>query len=135
MFNKLEQKDIKLFAADKMALPDIVLTVGSVKETVNVEVSSVVLQTTSAERSGVITGSQVVDLALNGRNYSGLLKTVVGFNGDTNNSNGRRTDTNNLIMDGVTTLDSGNNGFNLVALNTDAIAEVKVLTNSQQAAK
>ena len=132
-FTKLEQKDIRLFAADKRSLPDIALAVGSTAETINVEASSVALQTTSAERAGVVTGSQVVDLALNGRNYSGLLKTIVGFNGDTNNSNGRRTDTNNLIMDGVTTLDSGNNGFNLIALNTDAIAEVKVLTNSQQA--
>ena len=132
-FSKLEQKDIKVFAADKIALPDIALAVGSVNETINVEASAVTLQTSSSERSGVVTGSQVVDLALNGRNYSGLLKTIVGFNGDTNNSNGRRTDTNNLIMDGVTTLDSGNNGFNLIALNTDAIAEVKVLTNSQQA--
>jgi hypothetical protein len=87
----------------------------------SVEASAVTLQTSSSEHSGVVTGSQVVDLALNGRNYTGLLKTVAGFNGDTNNSNGRRTDTNNLMMDGVTTLDSGNNGFNLIALNTDAI--------------
>ena len=132
-FSKLEQRDIKLFAADNIALPDIILAVGSVNDTVNVEAPAVTLQTTSAERSGVITGSQVVDLALNGRNYTGLLKTIVGFNGDTNNSNGRRTDSNNLTMDGITTLDSGNNGFNLIALNTDTIAEVKVLTNSQQA--
>ena len=102
-FSKLEQKDIRLFAADKMSLPDIVLAVGAVTDTINVEASAVALQTSSSERSGVVTGSQVVDLALNGRNYTGLLKTVAGFNGDTNNSNGRRTDTNNLIMDGVTT--------------------------------
>ena len=118
-FTKVEQKDIRLFAADRMALPDIALAVGSVTETVNVEASAVVLQTLSSERSGTVTGTQVVDLALNGRNYTGLYKTVAGFNGDTANSNGRRTDQNNVIMDGVTTLDSGNNGTNLVPLNTD----------------
>ena len=132
-FSKVEQKDIQLFATDRMALPDIALAVGSVTETVNVEASAVVLQTLSSERSGTVTGTQVVDLALNGRNYTGLYKTVAGFNGDTANTNGRRTDQNNVIMDGVTTLDSGNNGTNLVPLNTDAIAEITILTNSQQA--
>ena len=132
-FSKLEQKDIRLFAADRMQLPDIALAVGSVTETVNVEASAVMLQTLSSERSGVVTGTQLVEVAVNGRSYSSLFKTVVGFNGDSSNSNGRRSDTNNLIMDGVTTLDSGNNGMNLLNLNTDAIAEFKVLTNSQQA--
>jgi hypothetical protein len=36
-------------------------------------------------------------------------------------------------MDGVTTMDSGNNGYNLVSLHTDAIAGFKLLTNAQQA--
>jgi hypothetical protein len=31
----LEQKDIRLFAADKMSLPDIVLAVGAVTDTIN----------------------------------------------------------------------------------------------------
>jgi len=31
-FSKLEQKDIRLFAADKMSLPDIVLAVGAVTD-------------------------------------------------------------------------------------------------------
>jgi hypothetical protein len=132
-FSKLEQKDIQLFAADRMALPDMALAVGAVTETVNVEASAVALQTLSSERSGIVTGTQLVDVAVNGRTYTSLFKTVPGFNGDTSNSNGRRVDTNNVIMDGVTTLDSGNNGTNLLNLNTDAIAEFKVLTNSQQA--
>ncbi|MDQ2925959.1 MAG: carboxypeptidase-like regulatory domain-containing protein [Acidobacteriota bacterium] len=50
-FTKLAQKDIRLFAADKVSLPDLALAVGSVNETVSVEASAVNLQTKSSERS------------------------------------------------------------------------------------
>lgn len=134
-FTKREQKDIKLFATDHLALNQIQLAVGSVTDTVNVEASAVALQTVSAERSGTITGTQLVDLAINGRSYWNFMTTVPGVPADSMyNSNGRRSDASNLTMDGVTAMDSGNNGVsNLVALNTDAIAEFKVLTNSQSA--
>jgi hypothetical protein len=92
-FSRLEQKDIRLFAADRIQLPDIALAVGSVTETVNVEASAVILQTMSSERAGIVTGTQMVDLALNGRNYSNLMKTVPGVIAEGSNINGRRGDT------------------------------------------
>ena len=134
-FNKLEQKGITLFASQRLSLPDLVLKVGAVTDTVSVRASTAMLQTMSAERSGTITGTQVVDIAVNGRNnYTGLFKTMVGFAPDSpNNSNGRRGDALNVTMDGITTMDSGNNGTNLLALNLDAVAEMTIINNSQQA--
>jgi len=134
-FNKLEQQGITLYASQRLSLPDLVLTVGALTDTVTVQASTAMLQTVSAERSGTITGTQVVDIAVNGRNnYTGLFKTMVGFAPDSpTNSNGRRSDTENVTMDGVTTLDSGNNGTNLLSLNLDAVSEMTVINNSQQA--
>ena len=77
-FKKYTQKDVKLFVNDRLGLPPIVLEVGTTAESVTVEAQSVQLQTVSAERSGIVTGRQMVDIALNGRNFTSLLRTVPG---------------------------------------------------------
>ena len=75
----------------------------------------------------------MVELASNTRNYNDLLKTVAGFNIDTNNANGLRTDQNAMQVDGTSAMDVGNNGAGGCGINSDIIAEFKVLTNGQQA--
>src|SRR5260370_406591 len=50
-FKKFEQKDIKVFANDRIGLGDVMLTVGGVNETVTVEAQAAAVQTTNAERS------------------------------------------------------------------------------------
>ena len=77
-FKKFERKDIRLFANDRIAVGDITLEVGALTETITVEATAAQLQTQSAERSGVITGSQTINLALNGRNYLSLVGVVPG---------------------------------------------------------
>ena len=47
--------------------------------------------------------------------------------------NGQRPNSNNMTIDGVANIDTGNNGGNMASLNIDAISEFKVLTNSYQA--
>ena len=69
-FKMFRKTDIKLFVNDKLGLPPIVLEVGSQTESVTIEAETVQLQTVSAERSGIITGRQMVDIALNGRNFT-----------------------------------------------------------------
>ncbi|MCX6633166.1 MAG: carboxypeptidase regulatory-like domain-containing protein, partial [Candidatus Solibacter sp.] len=132
-FKKYAQTDVKLGATERVGLPPITLELGSVGESITVEANSVTLQTVSAERSGTISTSQVVDLASSGRLYNDLLKTIAGFNPDTNNANGLRTDQNAMQVDGVTNQDVGNNSYAPLRLNSDIIAEFKVLTNGQQA--
>ena len=144
-FKKFEQKDIRLFANDRMSIPNIVLEVGALSETVTVSAETVQLSTASAERSGVVTGLQTVNLLLNGRNYIDLVKTVPGVVSTANvqvagpggigniYANGQRGNQNNVTLDGVTNMDTGSNGTQHTSLNIDAIAEVKMITNSQPA--
>jgi hypothetical protein len=136
-FKKYEQKDIRLFVNDKLGLPPIVLEVGSANETVTVEADAVQLQTVTAERSGVVTGRQILDIALNGRNFTSLFRTVPGAPADagtgTTTFNGQRASQNNFMVDGQTVTDSGVNQQFAYRVSMDAIAEFKVSTNSQGA--
>src|SRR5262249_49184751 len=58
-FKKFQQKDVRVFANDRVGLGDIVLSVGAVNETVTIEAQVAAVQTSSAERDGVLTGRQV----------------------------------------------------------------------------
>ena len=69
-FKKYAQAGIILDVNQKLGRPPITLEVGATGETVTVEAVAVPLDTVSAERSGVVTGRQMVDIALNGRNYT-----------------------------------------------------------------
>ena len=47
--------------------------------------------------------------------------------------NGQRPNSNNMTIDGVANIDTGDNGGNMATTNIDAVAEFKVLTNAYQA--
>jgi hypothetical protein len=136
-FKKFEQKDVKLSPNDRVALPDIILSVGALTETVTVEAQAATVQTASAERAGVLTSRQVTDLAENGRSLFDLTRVVPGvvYTGGLGGimANGNRGDQNNFTLDGVTNVDTGSNGGTLATTNIDMIAEMKVITNSQPA--
>src|SRR5215470_1585025 len=133
-FKTYKKTDVKLFVNDKLGLPPVVLEVGSQAESVTVEASAVTLETISGERSGVVTGRQMADIALNGRNLTALFKTVPGAPADAGlgmpTVNGLRNNQNNFTVDGQTFTDSGvNNPINFgYRLSMDAIAEFKVST-------
>jgi hypothetical protein len=135
-FKKFERPEVKIFANDRIAL-DIVLEVGAVTETITVEGTVLALQTTSAERAGVITGSQVVNLAMSNRNILDAVRIIPGivYTGGLGGiqANGNRGNQNNLTLDGVNNVDTGSNGGTHTNVNLDAIAEFKVITNSQPA--
>ncbi len=144
-FKKYERRGVIVRVNDRLALGDLVLELGATAETVTVEAQAVLLSTQSAERSGLVTGTQTVNLALNGRNYLDLIKTVPGvvseFNGQVAGPggigsiyvNGQRGNQNNVTLDGAANMDTGSNGTQHTSLNIDAVAEFRVLTNGQQA--
>jgi hypothetical protein len=149
-FKKLEKTSVVLNATDLVNAGEFVLEVGALSETVTVtaEGARVEVQSESGERSGVVTGTQLKDLALNGRNYHDFLKTVPGvLTGNVNagqvssstgslgnfSVNGTRTNQKELTVDGSSNIDTGNNVDTHAALNPDSIAEVKVLTSNFQA--
>ncbi len=135
-FKKYTQTNIILNVNDKLGLPPITLDVGQATETVSVEANAVALETVSAERSGLVNGTQMVELPLNGRNYTSLLQTIPGaaggFGGNAN-FNGQSNFQNNYTVDGQTVTDIGVNQQFAYRINVDAIAELKVSTNSQAA--
>src|SRR5215470_17103658 len=136
-FKTYKKTDVKLFVNDKLGMPPIILEVGSQAESVTVEAETVQLETVSAERSGIVTGRQIVDIALNGRDFTRLLKTIPGAPADavsgTTTFNGQRSTQNNFTVDGQTVTDSGVNQQFAYRISMDAIAEFKVSTTSQSA--
>ena len=143
-FGPFSAAGVVLRVAQKQRV-DAKLTVGQEKTQVDVSAdSSSSLETESAEVAGVITGKQITQLVLNGRNFTQLItltpgvsnqtgqdEGVVGVAGNASYSvNGGRTEYNNWEVDGGENLDNGSN----VAINTypdiDAIAETKVLTSN-----
>src|SRR5262245_51814236 len=141
-FKKLERTGIVLVANDKLALGDITVQVGATSETVTVTAEATQVQAESAERSYAIQGEAVRNIAVNGRTFTALASlaqgvvttTNTGTAGDITNisANGLRTSANNIQLDGVATVDTGNNG-QMVAVVLDSIAEFKVLTSNYQA--
>jgi hypothetical protein len=136
-FKKFEQKNIKVFANDRVGLGDIILSLGQLTETVLVESQVAMVQTASAERAGVLTSRQVMELSEISRSLFDLTRVTPGvvYTGGLGGvaANGNRNNQNNFTLDGVTNVDTGSNGGTLATTNMDMIAEMKVITNSQPA--
>ena len=143
-FKKYEAKSVVLHVADKARI-DVTLQVGAANIEVVVQGTHVAqVETQSSEVSGVVTGTQLSQLELNGRAFTQLVTLVpgvsgaagtdeggVGKSGDIDYSiNGGRIEYNNWEVDGGDIMDNGSNGSLNIYPNMDAIAEFKVLTSS-----
>src|SRR3954467_6706531 len=143
-FKKYQAKAVKLDVAEK-ARVDVTLQVGAATTEVVVEGSNVAqVETQSSELAGTVTGKEITQLQLNGRNFSSLVTLVpgvsnqtgadepqVGINGSVAFSmNGGRTEYNNWELDGGDNMDNGSNGTLNVYPSIDAISEFKVLTSN-----
>jgi outer membrane receptor protein involved in Fe transport len=67
-----------VLAVNQTATIDVSLQVGSLAQTVNVEAAGELLQSSTAEVGAVVAARQVVDLPLNGRNFTQLLTLSPG---------------------------------------------------------
>ena len=143
-FNKFELKGVILRVAQR-ARVDVNLTVGEVKSAVTVEGQTITqVETESSEMSGVVTGREISQMVLNGRNFTQLITLTPGVSNQTGQDegavgvygsvafsvNGGRTEYNNWEIDGGDNMDNGSNGTLNVYPNIDAIAEVRVLTSN-----
>jgi hypothetical protein len=144
-FKKVEQKEVVVSANEHVTLSPILLQVGSINETVSVRGDVALLQTESAERSGLINSRQMQELPLKGRDYLGTVKLLPGIVDTANrespswnnlvgvNINGTRAGAIDLNLDGITSLDTGSLTGPYLAPSIDAVAEVKVLLSNYQA--
>ncbi len=129
-FHPVRRAGIVVGGADRVNIGALTLTVGSASETVTVTAESPLIQTQSGERSFSISAEAVQAIAVNGRNYNTLTNLAPGVVAGT--VSGLRANQNTLQIDGITSVDTGNNG-NAVTLSVDAVQEVKVLTSGYQA--
>ena len=123
---------------------DVTLTVGDIGTEIVVQGEQLnQVETQSSELAGTVTGKQIAQLQLNGRNYTQLLALTPGA---TNQSgadepgegvatvaysvNGGRTEYNNWEIDGGNNMDDGSNTTLLTYPSIDAIGEVKLLTSN-----
>jgi len=143
-FQKFTAQKIVLNVAEKARI-DVQLTVGSINEEVVVTGESVAqVETTSSDLTSTITGKQIDQLVLNGRNFTQLVNLAPGVVNQTGQDegtvgvygnvaysmNGGRTEYNNWELDGGDNMDNGSNATLNVYPNPEAIAEFKVLTSN-----
>ncbi len=133
-FKTLRRTGVAVSPGDRIGLGNLTIEVGAVTEAVTVTAEAALLQTQSAERSFTVTSTAVENLPISNRSFTSLASLTPGVDGtirlgDRQASYGNDT---NLMMDGVSTMDTGNNGFMFV-VNTESIAEVKILVSSYQA--
>ncbi|HEV3485386.1 MAG TPA: TonB-dependent receptor, partial [Vicinamibacterales bacterium] len=123
---------------------DVPLEVSSIAETVNVSGDVRIVDTVSNALGRVVTGRELVDLPLNGRNFTqlGLLQTGVApltagvalaggslRQGQAYAVNGMRPEQNVYLVDGSHNMNRMDGGFAL-KIPVDAIAEFRILTQS-----
>jgi hypothetical protein len=143
-FEKFEAKRVILRVGEKIRV-DTKMVIGKVTSEIVVEGSTVgKVETQSSEMAGTITGDQISQLELNGRDFTTLIKLIPGVSDQTGQDdgtvgpsgsvsyavNGGRTEFNNWEIDGGEVLDTGSNANINVYPNIDALAEVRVLTST-----
>ena len=144
-FKTLEQSNLVVSANDKLSAGTLMLEVGALTESVQVSARSIELQSNSGERSFTMENSTLTNIANNGRmlfNFATLVPGALSQNAGAGTElgsvsgftvNGQRPNSNNMTIDGVANIDTGDNGGNMATTNIDAVAEFKLLTNSYQA--
>ncbi|MGH9398361.1 MAG: carboxypeptidase regulatory-like domain-containing protein [Terriglobia bacterium] len=148
----IEAKGFKMYQATGIVLQasqkiraDATLQVGAVSTEVTVQGTNIgQVKTQTSDLGGTITGRQITQLELNGRNFTQLINLVPGVSNQTGQEegtvgvygsvsysiNGGRIEYNNWEVDGVSILDGGSNGTINVYPSVDAIAETRVLTSN-----
>jgi hypothetical protein len=134
-FKMLRRTGIAVNPGVRAALGTLTLEIGGASETVEVKAESPTIQATSGERSFTIPTDSVANLPIANRSFTALANLTPGVVGSGNNQNPSRIGGgggNNIMMDGVSAVDTGSNSI-LLQMNVESIQEVKVLTSGYQA--
>ncbi len=145
-FDQFVSTGIDLKVNDQLRV-DVSLKVGTVKESVTVEASSVQVETESTQLGQVFETKQILSLPLNGRSYIDLLSLQAGVAPTTSGSiqqdrpvsgissagnvsvNGQRETANAFLVNGGDVSEGRNLGAGLIP-NLDSIQEFRLITNS-----
>jgi outer membrane receptor protein involved in Fe transport len=150
---RVSQRDGVRVTVSETARVAFQLEVGQISETITVSAEATLVETSNATHGIVIDEQKIVELPLNGRNFTqlgtlipGVVAPPGGLGGQTGdatpggfgnatggfNVNGMRNQSNNFLMDGATNNDTFNTGF-VLRPPPDAIEEFKILTHAFQA--
>ena len=140
-------------AVESTSRVDVRMTVGALEESVRVTADSPLVETASASMGTVIDEKKIVELPLNGRNFTqlgtlipGVVAPPPGLGGAAGDAtpggfgaatagfsvNGMRNQSNNFLLDGASNNDTFNTGF-VMRPPPDAIQEFKIQTHSYSA--
>ncbi len=142
-FSRFAQEPISILVSQTSRL-DVHLELASVKESVTVTGDAAQVDASTNTLGKTVSGREVLDLPLNGRNFAqlGLLQTGVAplpagvariggtlREGQAYSVNGQRPESNNYLLDGSENVNRVDGGF---ALKTpvDSIAEFRILTHT-----
>ncbi len=146
-FKEFRQSGVAV-ADGEMARVDASLSPAAASSSVEVQgLAAAGVETDTAQISGTITQKEVVEIGLNGRNFTQLIALAPGVSNQTGQDeakvgvvgsvkysvNGGRVEYNTFDVDGSDLLNVGINGSNstlIVYPSLDAVQEVKVLTSN-----
>jgi len=145
-FKRFAHKGIKLNVADRLSI-DIVMEIGQVTEEVTIQGGQPVVQTETGAINYLISGDQVTQLAVNGRNFVQLAQLVPGASstnrtdtigvGVTGNKgvafNGLGQGYSGWLVDGAQNTDVGNQNSLSTYPAMEAIGEFKILSSNYSA--
>jgi hypothetical protein len=145
-FRKFVQEGISLSVNESATLP-IHLVIGSPAQVVQVRANAPLIETSDTALGKTVNEREILDLPLNGRNFSqlGLLQPgVVPITpglaqaggslraGQSYSVNGQRPESNNFLIDGASNFNAVDGGF-VMEPPIDAIAQFKILTSTANA--
>ncbi len=136
-FRTVKRPGIRASGGDRVTVPSLTLEPGGAEETVNVTSEAPLIQASSGERSFAISTTEIENLPVNHlgggfTNFTAFTPGVVSGGASAGGTRLGGAGQNNIMMDGISAMDTGNNG-QMLNMNVESIAEVKVLTQGYQA--
>ena len=147
-FSSASAKDV-LVNVNARQRVDLELTVGNLSQSIDVNGQAVLVESETSQRDQVVNTQQIVELPLNGRQYSSLIllttgtrQSAIGTGGLTPregsfNVNGLRSTFNNYLLDGLdnNAYGTSNQGFSnqVMQPSPDSVSQFQVVTNNMSA--
>lgn len=135
-FRTIRRPGIRISGGDRVTVPNLTLEPGGAAETVNVTSEAPLIQASSGERSFAVSTTQIENLPVKRLDsftaFTSLTPGVIAGGASAGGTRLGGVGQNNIMMDGISAMDTGNNG-QMLSMNVESIAEVKVLTQGYQA--
>jgi len=142
-FKRAEKQHLTITASERLAAGQFVLEVGNIAESVTVTAEGTPVQTSSPERSALLSNDQVSTLMCRGRDFFSLVRVLPGVvppsemeslgRTPLTNIQGMRMSYPTVAIDGVSTNDLGSMQVMGAPMNLDAVSEIKALMTNYQA--